>query len=254
MQRRALQAAIALIEDFHLSDSTGKLFWLWHAAYFIIEAGVCLMASVLAELETEAAFPGSSHLNPENANTVLCCMQKIPLMLQKVSRRWAKVAHHASALETVSHLVMTQWTQWSDGNTFWNAEIHTIREKLANLSLFSPFSASSIPLTARRETAPAATVLPNYVPNFPTGSTPSIQPVAAQYPSMRDPATNLDQMLPLWDYDPTTQNSGEPYGFMANEAFMWDFSGLQDDEILAAMLEGSEELLLDDTVNVNYHV
>ncbi|KIV96487.1 hypothetical protein, variant 3 [Exophiala mesophila] len=252
MQKRALQAAMALSQDFHTMDSTGNLFWLWHGAYFIIEAAVCLMASVMVELEIEADCRGSSHLKPANLNIVLCCIEKLPLMLRKVSRRWPEVAQNASALETVSHLFMNQWTQWSNGDTLWNAEADVLREKLAHLLLFSPFPAASNYLTRRDDVAPVRTLPPSHDKSLSTGSTTQTQPSSTQYPSIRDPATDLAQILPLWDYDPTAENSGVPYGFMADDEFIWDFSGLQDDEILTAMLEGSADLLLDHTVDVNY--
>ncbi|KIX09034.1 uncharacterized protein Z518_00112 [Rhinocladiella mackenziei CBS 650.93] len=132
MQRKTLQSSIALIREFNTIDRMGKLFIIWHAAFFIVESGVCLMASILTELESECTHRGSSYLGNQDVAILICCMKTFPSLLRKLSRRRKQVTPHASALEAVSYLVLEKLEQWSSGDIVWGTDFETLRRDRDN--------------------------------------------------------------------------------------------------------------------------
>ncbi|KAH8691390.1 hypothetical protein BGW36DRAFT_465142 [Talaromyces proteolyticus] len=137
MCRTSFQSSLALIKEFSFLDQKGKLFYLWHAAYYLVESGVCLLASIVSGME----FVGQerTQLGGENITTLITYIPKLPSLLWKVSNRWSDITPHASALESISFTVLEILEQWSVGGTIDGFIFYEIKQKLHKLSVFSPF-------------------------------------------------------------------------------------------------------------------
>lgn len=257
MRRKTLQASIALIKEFDTIDRMGKLFMMWHAAFFIVESGVCLLASILTELNFEFNYRSSSHLERQDVTVLICCIRRIPSLLRKMSRRWAEIGPHASALETVSHPILERLEQWSNGAVIWNNNFDALKQKLMLCSVFPPFPS---PVESYVDTAEPATSTrvdslppPTYGNPLVTGiDHPHFEPTVVPHSSTAGMSIDVDWALPEWNFDPCTEITSDQHGFGVGDESRWDFSGVDYEQILAAMLEGDSDLMLNDVMSSSY--
>ncbi|KAJ5812669.1 hypothetical protein N7474_008970 [Penicillium riverlandense] len=238
MRKKALQSSIALIKEFSIIDQMGNLFYLWHAAHYIIESGVCLLASVLTGMDS--ADQNHSQLGGEDITNLIKYMKIFPYLLEKVSLRWPNVARHASALDVISHSVLGKLEQWSRGEMIESHDFSEFRQKLNEFSLFSPFplesQATADNLAAKGEYGFHPTLDSNAFPSFITDFG-----VSFDYSNLSAPATVTTSINPGWVGLQSTQehNSAtfpDPYSVDSGAALVWDIAGMDSDEILAALV------------------
>jgi hypothetical protein len=144
MRKKALGACTSVIRELSVIERLGKLFYLWHAAHSIVEAAICLFASVLTGVELG---PDTTHLMREDVGICTRYIQAAPILLWKIARRWTDVAQHASTLEAVSTKTLKILQRWSDGNSIDQSDVHELRQKLNQISLFSPSPPGASPAT-----------------------------------------------------------------------------------------------------------
>lgn len=246
MQKKAIKASIALIKEYSVFDRLGKMFMIWHAAHCVIEAGVYLLSSVLAGIE----FQSEDRLciDGEDVTVLIRYIKTFPNLVWKISRRWPSIMQHASTIEAISVSALEILQQWSDGQESWQAELSTLKLKLAQLKRLSS--------TSFQEQAPNP-VLTQVTPSglIPTTSTTHLAAhpgFTFEYPDYRMSTAeqmtsldsewlgsqgNLDRSLPVFQ---------ESYGVDYGDPMMWNFDGLDSEEIFAALLDGggSETLML----------
>ena len=66
-------------------------------------------------------------------------LKTFPGILWKMARRWPAVAHHAAALEAISLAVVDKLQQWAITSGDVSEGAAALKQKLKDMSLFSPF-------------------------------------------------------------------------------------------------------------------
>lgn len=234
MRKRALQASIAIIKELGIIERMGKLFNIWHAAYYLVEAAVCLLGIVLTGMDSQL----EAHTTLDGEDIPILCryIQTAPALLRKISRRWQNVGVHASALETLSRTVIDRLHLWSKSDSVDHVGITTLKSQLHQFSLFSP--------------------LPQETESSDHDSTPSMPPevYAEPYTTMASrfalPFDHQELQVPGatagsdsdWAFSQSIQDQGpsavpDPFDFDMGSDLLWDFDGIDTEEILAAFLE-----------------
>ncbi|KEF57713.1 uncharacterized protein A1O9_05631, partial [Exophiala aquamarina CBS 119918] len=111
MRKRALQASIAVLKELGIIERMGKLFNIWHASYFLIEASICILGIVLVGIASREDAPTT--LEGEDIPIICRYIQTASVLLRKISRRWPSMGVRASALEAVSRAVVEKLHSWS---------------------------------------------------------------------------------------------------------------------------------------------
>ena len=238
MRKKALQASIALIKEFSAVDRVGKLFNIWHAAYYVVEAGICLMATIL----TGMISPGQvhSHLEGEEIPILAKYVKTFPSLLGKISRRWPKIAAHASALNEISLAVTEKLQQWSSGATLLGSDLYGLQEMLVQFSKFSPIP-SATQMAVGGETTNVTIVEP--YPVIDVNTLPLENGLVLETTGFQAMGTSSAPALVDWAGPYSAAQDGtsvysDPYGFNGADTLTWDFAGMDSEEILAALLDG----------------
>ena len=137
MQKEALKASVTLIKEYSLIDRLGKLFYLWHAANVLVESGISLLASILTGIECKNQI--HTHLAGEDVAILEKYIKTLPSLLWKISRRWSNIAQHATTLDDLSSSTLAKLRHWSNGNNIEGSDLYPLKQKLKDISMFSPF-------------------------------------------------------------------------------------------------------------------
>lgn len=225
MRKTTLSSCIAIIKEFSTVDRLGKLFYLWHAAHFMVEAGICLLSSLLSGMELGQDV---THLAKEDTSIVMRYVKVIPTLLRKVSRRWSNIDQHASVLEAICDPILEKLQQWSNGDGT-NSEFDELKGRLNQLSPFSPFPSES----------PLVPDLGDQLyPTTEDTSAPTNRPIDHRH---IDSSWPINQ--PLMEQSATMLIDSS--GFDSGDALAWDFAGMDSEEVLAALLEGNQSAIID---------
>jgi hypothetical protein len=152
MCKKTLQASIAVLKELSTIERAGKLFNIWQASYFALEAAVCILAIVLTGLHSQCTDHTS--LEGVDIRAMYRYIQNVPSLLRKISRRWPNVARHASTLDAVSHTVMDKMQQWLNGKEIDKRDLCTLEAQLNQLSLFPPLPSNGEGSAIRDEPTP----------------------------------------------------------------------------------------------------
>ncbi|KAI1629123.1 hypothetical protein EDD37DRAFT_644888 [Exophiala viscosa] len=245
MNKKTLQISIALIKEFATVDRVGKLFNIWHAAHYMFESGVCLIAMIVAELESSEQ--DLTLLMEEDVTILMKYIKILPSLLWKISRRWPGVAPHASTIDSLCAAVLVKLEERASGGAIWDSHFHELKDKVSHLLLFSP-------LPAGTQATPIAEsqAVESQFPPAPNGHGLSMDPDVCFNPSdSQNLTTGIVPFYPDWtlsdaNLDPGSLVYPDPYGFSDADALSWDFAGMDSDEILAALLAEAEPLVLTD--------
>ncbi|KAH8646261.1 hypothetical protein BX600DRAFT_158326 [Xylariales sp. PMI_506] len=139
MHKTCITSSLALIKEFGLKDGVGQLFYSWYSVAWLVEAGICLLASVLVSMEM--ASGESTHLEGQDVTILVRYMQEAPLLLWKLSRRWPQISQHASVIGAVSTIVSQRLQLWSAGQLLDQSDFSSLKMRLDQMSRFSPFPA-----------------------------------------------------------------------------------------------------------------
>ncbi|KUJ13384.1 uncharacterized protein LY89DRAFT_157763 [Mollisia scopiformis] len=231
MRKKALKASIALIKELSVIDRLGKLFYLWHATYCLVEAGICLLVSMVTAMESSRQE--QTHLEGEDISILTRYLKTLPLLLEKILRRWVNITQHASAMGALSLSVSEKLHQWASGHIIESSGLDALKETFSQSSRFSPFSLNLPPAeegrieTVGHELLPA----PGYIP---TGfSEIGVLPMGAQ--SFSPGSLVLDSEL-----DNSFSMLPDIYGFDNGDSLMWNFAGMDYEEVFAGLLEGEQ--------------
>lgn len=232
MRKRALQASIAVLKELGIIERMGKLFNIWHASFFLLEAAICILGIILTGIAAQRDAPTT--IEGEEIPIICRYIQTASVLLRKISRRWPSVAVRASALEAVSRAVIEKLHSWSKSDPMEQVDLQTLKAQLNHFSLFSPLppdTEASVesyipPITPEPSTALVDMVVP-----------PNIQPpfnqLELQVPSV-DAATTGNWTFSQSMLDHNTSILPNPYDFDGDHDLLWDFDGLDTEEILAA--------------------
>lgn len=252
MQMQASRACVTLIRGFGVFEHTGRLYVLWYAQHYLYDAGLCLLALVLGELEAvnvnRQQHSGMNTLG-ESIATLLSCIKTCSDLLRKIARRWPRVLGHARAFEDISKAVLDELELWStEGRTRQGHELDEVKQRLNLLSQFPPLPPSpSEPLRPSVQTV--LDEAPNMnVEHFPGGVTFSEPLQTENMPTSQQTQDRRHQAPVVMEPYP------DPFLTDGDEAAIeWDFAGLGGDEIFAALLldtgghvdhDGSRSLML----------
>lgn len=232
MRKKALKASIDLIKGFSLIDRLEKLFYIWHGTYCIVEAGVCLLAAILTSMESASHDQAQTNLGGEDVGILIKYMKTFPCLVTKIASQWPDVAPHAVALDTVSRQSLESLQQWTRGEGTWRSDHEALKQKLNQFSQFSPLpSGPESPPTDdyTGSTVDGYPMVEQPAPetgfgdtSIPTGLQPPLQP------GLMNPQSTLTQ---------SNMGFPDPFSFDVGDAMAWDFSGLDSEEIFAALLE-----------------
>ena len=246
MRRKNFQSSIALIKEFNNIDRTGKFFMLWHATFFILEAGVCLLASICTEMEI--SYQDTKQLGGEDTGMLMRYITTFPPLLWKVARRWPSVARHATALDAISLLVLEKLQRWTRGELVPHTDISSMKQTLSKFTRFSP-----VPSEAQ---APNETGTASVRANPTSGGDVFPQDISrgANLPEPLVTAAEMSYIASDWTSSQMDLNSDSsllPDSYDYNDAtlFSCDFSGIASEDILAALLDDREILMLDNGVS-----
>ncbi|KAK4940320.1 hypothetical protein LTR10_019536 [Elasticomyces elasticus] len=245
MNKKTLQISIALIKEYATVDRMGKLFNIWHAAYYIFESGVCLIAMILTGLESSE----QDHriLMEEDVTILMKYIKILPSLLWKISRRWPGVAPHASTIDSLCAAILVKLEERASGGLIWDAEFYAVKDKVSQLLLFSP-----MPAGAQATLIDESQAVEAELPPPSDGHSLSMDLGVGFNPShSQDLTTGAVPFYPDWslseaNLDPSSLVYPDPYGFSDGDALSWDFAGMDSDEILAALLAEAEPLMLND--------
>lgn len=275
MQKRALKSAIALVREFSVIERLGKLFYIWHAAYCIVQSGIYLLASVLVGMNS--IDTNRRHVAGEDVVILTKYIKIFPSLLWKISRRWSNIEQHASTLEAISSSVLDMLQRWSDGGIVRSTDIDILKTRLSQHSEFPPFASQTTPTAMSPPVAQPALEGMNSTfstpgfglsgpgPSYPVLQTngqysdsvltsSSVNPYPAMAPATFQVSTS--ENTPFSSAGISDPPSLEPidsmfpnsYGLNGGEAFEWDFSGMDYKELFAALLEGGGTTILDDLI------
>ena len=236
MRKRALNASIVLIKEYSILDRLGKMFMLWHAAYCVAESGVYLLSYVLTEVASKSA--DRQHMEGEDVSILAKHIKTFSSLMGKISRRWPSISPYASTLGATCSSVLNILRQWSTGQTVPTSDYFPLREELDKMgTLSSTASPRQVPIN----------VEPQSELYLPLGTSSQLQGHtyttfdSANFPIASNEAVSL--MNAGWmggqlSLDPSFSVLPEPYAIDYNDPMTWDFSGIDSEEIFAAMLEG----------------
>lgn len=267
MRRKALKSSISLIKEFSIIDRLGKLFNVWHAAYHIIESGICLLASVLTGMTKGSGY--CTHLEGEDVTILKRYMKTFSFLVAQVSRRWTNITRHASAIEAVTSSVLDKVGQWSSGETVESSDLQDLKQKLNQFSLFTPLPPDPRPSSEDRilqdanddPNAGHISRLDNVLLHSAENRVSRILE-AQQYPqpgattsSATEPYSTFDsshQQVPTIADEPfnsawnpsrpapecSTETFPELYDIALDDGLQWYFSGMDSEELFGALLDG----------------
>ncbi|KAF2165425.1 hypothetical protein M409DRAFT_55823 [Zasmidium cellare ATCC 36951] len=135
MRQVALVSSVAILREFDIVNRLGKLFYIWHAAHVVVESGICLLSSVLSGMSMNA---DATLLTQADVAVITKRIESIPVLLRQISRRWSSIAHHASVFEELCPRILQGLNSWSNGELHGNKDDDTLRQRLEDISLFSP--------------------------------------------------------------------------------------------------------------------
>jgi len=232
MRKRALQASIAVLKELGLIDRMGKLFNIWHASYFLLEAAICILGIILTGIESQRAT--LTTLEGEDIPIICRYIPTAPILLKKISRRWPSMAVRASALEALSQEVIEKLHTSSKSETMEDHGLETLKIQLNQFSPFPPLppegeSSVANPLSSITS-EPTIALADMVVP--PSIQRPFDQTVL-QIPSV-DAAPTGDQTFSQSIMDHNLSILPDSYDFDGDANLLWDFDGLDTEEILAA--------------------
>lgn len=235
MRKRALQASIAVLKELGIIERTGKLFNIWHAAYYLIEAVICLLGTVLMGMGAQR----DTHTTLDGEDIPILCryVQTAPALLKKISRRWPNIGVHASAIEALSRAVIDALHLWSKSDSVDHVEIATLKSQLNRFSLFSP--------VPKETEIPPQNYLRSGTPDLYTAESGIQMPATFNPPFERRDLQVTDATAPPnndWTFSNSVEDQGssaipDPYEFDMGSDLLWDFDGIDTEEILAAFLE-----------------
>ena len=239
MRKKALKSAIALIKEFSVIDQLRKLFYLWHAAYCIVESGICLLASVLIGMESTGQ--DLTHLEGEDVTILMRYIKTFPFLLWKVSRRWSNIAQHAVTLEAIALSVLGVLQRWSSGETIKCSDIYALKEELSQFSLCSPFPLRAPPAADDRlEPMGNELYLASEATAAPMAAYPTIDPSDFQVSATEAASFDSSWEGPQSALEHSSLMFPDPVSIDSGDAFAWDFAGINSEEIFAALLEAGE--------------
>jgi hypothetical protein len=270
MRKKALQSAIALIKEYENMGRSGKLFYIWYAAHYLVELGAVLLHSIISGLENMTKE--HDHLVDFDTEMLSKTVRTFSQLLGKLASHWPAIQPQASKLEEIAILVYPCLEQDSEQFDFSIAK--------QNLSSFFMFShaqsneqvhcaAVSTSLAPPSDAQCLLPIVPAQVPSLFNAtssahdafvimnqiSQPSLsirglaslnqlaEPIITQLPSPSwvlpqhcsyEPMLFMDQYYTLYP-DPRTTNTG---GFSGEEYMSWHLAGLDSDQIFTALLEG----------------
>jgi hypothetical protein len=240
MQKRALKAAIAMIKEYNTFEQLGKMFMVWHAAHCVVEAGVYLLSFVLAALETWTGDRNS--LGGEDVTILTRFIQTFTNLMWKLAQRWMRLEPYAMTLSSIAASVLSHLQLWSEGNSVLDNDYMLLKEYLETSSIFS---ATHTPKRKPSSDNPPLDSVPGQ--HFASSSSRVEQDERSQ--TILHSTTQPGQFSQ--DDADTSQNtriSAQPYAAAPLEAtdvdfgeqIMWDFSGVDSEEIFAAFLDETQ--------------
>lgn len=234
MQKEALKSSIAIIREYSIIERLGKLFYLFHAAICLVEAGICLLALVLVGMEE--AVRGHTYLATEDVAILQKYMQTFTSLLWKISRRWPSIAQHASILEAMSVSIVKYLQQWLNGESMPSSSLYSLHQQLDELSQFSPF-----PLKPQATQDAMPRIIESSVSDGTNLSGDLYQTFdPPQFPLQGTGAASVDR---AW----ATNNDAysaliNPPSFDGADMLAWEFPGMSSEEIFAALHLDGEAL------------
>lgn len=238
MRRTALKASIRLVREYSVLDRLGKMFMLWHATYCITEAGVYLLSSVVTGLSSTNQDRES--IGGEDVGILAKYIKTFSGLLNKLSRRWSSISPYSSVLSSDCTSVLDLLQQWSTGENVSSVELGALEDRFDCMGTLSV-------------TATVTEIMPLSI-----GSNTSFEPppittlplsMAFPYPALEssgfhDPYIGAESITgSVWASGPSAIDSSLPifpevYPVDYNDPMLWDFSGVDSEEIFAAMLDG----------------
>ncbi|CAK7209948.1 hypothetical protein SBRCBS47491_000618 [Sporothrix bragantina] len=262
-QKECLAAAVAVLREFDVIARLGKLFYIWHAAHCVVEAGICLLA-VAIEAST-ASSNTSITATSEVRTTEIMSVGDVPILtrhlktfpgiLWKIARRWPAIVHHAATLESLSTAVAERLQQWAAGTLTATTSTSSspgtsaaaIKQKLKDMSLFSPF-----PMDA--EAARRAQEELSRLQSLRGLGTVNSADSAADVNTAQTTVTDADITAPFdanWALPPlspgqvlafsssATLVDGTVTAASTDDVLDWDFAGVGFEEIFAALIQAN---------------
>ncbi|CAK7199565.1 hypothetical protein SEUCBS139899_002246 [Sporothrix eucalyptigena] len=253
LQQECLAAAVAVLREFDVIARLGKLFYIWHAAHCVVEAGVCLLGVCITATEspseasqdqrgTTSEARTESVVSPSDVPILSRHLKMFPGILWKIARRWPAVAHHAAALESISLAVVEKLQQWvSPQSTTREPSPSTstaaLKQKLKDMSLISPFPMDED--TARAQEDEQRLRRNDFVAGMDAVENVTDADITAPFDAnWALPPLSPGQVLAF--SSSATLVDGAPSS--ADDAVLdWDFAGVGFEEIFAALIQANHE-------------
>lgn len=135
MRKVAIQTAIVLIKEYANMGRSGKLFYTWYAAHYLVEIGASLLDAIISGLEMKE---GATHLTDFDISTLGRTVRTFPLLLSKVASNWLALQEQAVTLEKIAASVFHALEHAHEaGSNLQHFDFTGEKEKLSRFLLFS---------------------------------------------------------------------------------------------------------------------
>lgn len=175
MRRTAIRTAIMLIKEYANMGRSGKLFYTWYAAHYLVELGATLLDAIIFGLETNQS---PMYLVDLDASILGRTVQTFPKLLSKVASNWPALQGQANTLEEIATYALEHISRNKSG-----IQQHDLSEAKRKLSGFLLFAEDEkIPYTQALSS--------NHTSNTESSSPVSIaatEDIAVLDPSAHDP-------------------------------------------------------------------
>jgi len=116
MRKKALDAAILMLEEYSRNQRLGKFFYVWQAAHQLLELGVSILESILYGLEISSTTK-PTHLDSLDPAILIKTIRTVPTLLQFAAKRWPAIHPQAVAFETIAVPVISKLQTTTTGGT-----------------------------------------------------------------------------------------------------------------------------------------
>ncbi|EPE34766.1 hypothetical protein GLAREA_10461 [Glarea lozoyensis ATCC 20868] len=264
MRKRALDSILKLGNEYELQARHGRMFYVFHAAHYLVELGISLLESVMSALEFSEFGP--THVDGIDVTVIKRTVHIISSLLRNIIKRWPAIQNQLTAFDNASGPVLSDLEEWVNGNRLTRSQYTAKRQQFSQFLLprilqtrpdvdynaQNPLTPNAndkfllIPtsLTVDQESSvehqPANQLIPSiiYTLNQPTEQTFSFNPTDNNPLNM---ALNSNQFsLFATDQSQEVPNLGVVTG---DESLYNGVLGIDSDLIFAALLGGQETML-----------
>jgi hypothetical protein len=136
MRKRALDAILQLANDYELQARRGRMFYVFHAAHYLVELGTGLLESIMSA--SECCEFGPTHVDGIDGTVLKQTIHIISSLLRNVTKRWPAIQNQLASFDNESAIILSDLKEWADGHRLIRSQYTDKRRKLSQFLLPRP--------------------------------------------------------------------------------------------------------------------